>query len=39
LCSTCLNYFNLVDQVQVGIVGGMPDIIEAQRKAAKVITL
>ncbi|HEY4691832.1 MAG TPA: DsrE family protein, partial [Bellilinea sp.] len=39
LCSTCLNYFNLADQVQVGIVGGMPDIIEAQRKAAKVITL
>jgi hypothetical protein len=39
LCSTCLNYFNLVDQVQVGIVGGMPDIIEAQRKASKVITL
>jgi hypothetical protein len=39
LCSTCLTYFNLTDQVQVGIVGGMPDIIEAQRMAAKVITL
>ncbi len=39
LCSTCLNYFNLTNQVQVGIVGGMPDIIEAQRMAAKVITL
>lgn len=39
LCSTCLTYFNLVDQVQVGIVGGMPDVIEAQRMAAKVITL
>lgn len=39
LCSTCLNYFNLIDQVQVGIVGGMPDIIEAQRLAARVITL
>ena len=39
LCSTCLNYFNLTDQVEVGIVGGMPDIIEAQRMAAKVITL
>ncbi len=38
-CSTCLNYFGLVDQVQVGIVGGMADIIEAQRRADKVITL
>ncbi|MCC6189522.1 MAG: DsrE family protein [Anaerolineales bacterium] len=38
-CSTCLNYYNLLDQVQVGIVGGMPDIIEAQWRAGKVITL
>lgn len=39
LCSTCLNYFNLVDQVQVGITGGMTDILEAQRRAEKVISL
>ena len=39
LCSTCLNYYNLSDKVQVGIVGGMTDIIEAQRRAGKVITL
>jgi hypothetical protein len=39
LCSTCLNYFNLADQVQVGIVGGMTDILEAQRRAEKVISL
>jgi sulfur relay (sulfurtransferase) complex TusBCD TusD component (DsrE family) len=39
LCSTCLEYFGLTGQVQVGIVGGMTDIIEAQVKAAKVITL
>ncbi|MEW5871882.1 MAG: DsrE family protein [Chloroflexota bacterium] len=39
LCSTCLNYFGLGDKVQVGIVGGMTDIIEAQWKAEKVITL
>jgi intracellular sulfur oxidation DsrE/DsrF family protein len=39
LCSTCLNYFNLADQVRVGIVGGMTDILEAQRRAAKVISL
>ena len=39
ICSTCLDFYNVKDQVQVGIVGGMPDIIEAQTKAAKVITL
>lgn len=39
VCSTCLNYFNLADKVQVGIVGGMGDILEAQTKAEKVITL
>lgn len=39
LCSTCLGYYNLTDQVQVGIVGGMTDIIEAQRRAGKVISL
>ncbi len=39
ICNTCLKYYNLNDQVVVGITGGMPDIIEAQRRAAKVVTL
>ncbi len=39
LCKTCLDYFQLTDQVEVGIVGGMPDIIEALQKAGKVIAL
>ncbi|NMC11532.1 MAG: sulfurtransferase-like selenium metabolism protein YedF [Chloroflexi bacterium] len=39
LCSTCLGYFNLTEKVQVGIVGGMTDIIEAQFKAEKVISI
>ncbi|MEW6717558.1 MAG: DsrE family protein [Chloroflexota bacterium] len=39
VCSTCLNYFELTERVWVGIVGGMPDIIEAQTRASKVITL
>jgi hypothetical protein len=39
VCSTCLNYFKLNEKVQVGIVGGMPDIIEAMMKAEKVITI
>ena len=39
LCQTCLNYFELMEQVQVGVVGGMGDIIEALTKAGKVISL
>ncbi len=39
VCSTCLNYLGLQDKIQVGIVGGMGDIIEAQMKAEKVITI
>ena len=39
ICSTCLNYFELTGKVQVGIVGGMGDILEAQLKAEKVITI
>lgn len=39
VCQTCLNYYDLLDQVRVGIVGSMADIIDAQWKAGKVITL
>ena len=39
LCSTCLDFYGFSKEVQVGIVGGMTDIIEAQTKAAKVITI
>lgn len=39
LCKTCLDYFHLTERVEVGIVGGMPDIIEALSKAQKVISL
>lgn len=39
VCSTCLDMMGLADQIQVGIVGGMTDIIEAQIRAEKVITI
>lgn len=39
ICNTCLKFYDLVDKVQVGIVGGMTDIITAQWKAEKVITI
>jgi len=39
LCSTCLDFYGLREKVAVGIVGGMPDIIEAMNGAGKVISL
>ena len=39
VCNTCLQYFNLQADLQVGIIGGMHDIIEAQWHAERVITL
>ena len=39
LCKTCLDYFGLGEKVEAGIIGGMPDIIEALQAAPKVISL
>ncbi len=39
LCQTCLEYFGLIEQIEVGIVGGMNDIVEVLQKAGKVINL
>ena len=39
LCQTCLKHYSLLEKTKVGIVGGMTDIIAAQWKADKVITL
>jgi sulfur relay (sulfurtransferase) complex TusBCD TusD component (DsrE family) len=39
LCSTCLETFGLRDQVAVGVVGGMGDIITAMMNADNAITL
>lgn len=39
LCSTCLETFGLQDQVAVGIVGGMGDIITAMMSADNAVNL
>ena len=39
LCQTCLKHYSLLEKINVGIVGGMTDIIAAQWKADKVVTL
>lgn len=38
-CKTCLDALGLTDRLRVGLVGGMGDILAAQAKATKVITL
>ena len=39
VCKTCLMHFELLEKIQVGIVGAMTDIIELQKAADKVINL
>jgi intracellular sulfur oxidation DsrE/DsrF family protein len=39
VCTTCLNFFGLLDKVQVGTPGSMKDIVELQWSVKKVITL
>ena len=38
-CKTCLNYFELMDEFEVGIMGTMIDIIGLQKVANKVINV
>ncbi len=38
-CGTCLNYYNIADDIQAGIKGTMMDIITLQTNADKVINL
>jgi hypothetical protein len=39
VCTTCLEFYGLKDQVRAGTACGMPDILNAQLEADKVITL
>lgn len=39
ICRTCLDFLGLLDKVQVGVVGGMTDIVAAMQQAGKVISL
>jgi selenium metabolism protein YedF len=38
-CGTCLDFHDLEGKLKVGLLGGMTDIIEAQWRAEKVITI
>ena len=39
VCETCVKYYGLDDQLAVGEVGGMPDIVKLMSEAGKVITV
>ena len=39
LCLTCLEYFDLRNHVEAGVVGGMGDILTAIQSAQKVISM
>jgi intracellular sulfur oxidation DsrE/DsrF family protein len=39
ICKTCIDTLGVTDKVCVGIVGGMPDILETLQKAEKVVSL
>ncbi len=39
VCTTCLEYFGLKDKLRAGRACGMPDILDAQLRAERVITL
>ena len=39
VCTTCLNFFGVMDKLQAGTAGSMKDIIELQWEVKKVITL
>jgi selenium metabolism protein YedF len=38
-CRTCLDYYELMDCVEVGEIGNMANILEMQAAAGRVITL
>jgi selenium metabolism protein YedF len=39
VCGTCLNYFNLKEQLDVGKISNMYDISETMLKSSKVVTI
>ena len=39
VCGTCLNFYGITDQLKVGTVSNMYDIVTRMQKAAKVISL
>lgn len=39
VCGTCLNHYQLADQLQVGTISNMYDIVDAMKAVSKVVTV
>ena len=39
VCGTCLNYYEIKDELKVGQISNMYDILGAMQEVSKVITL
>jgi hypothetical protein len=39
ICSTCLEFLGVQNEVKVGVVGGMGDIVTAMQMAEKVVSI
>jgi len=39
VCLSCLKYYDLVDKLRVGTIASMPDIVQSQWQADKVISI
>jgi intracellular sulfur oxidation DsrE/DsrF family protein len=39
VCGTCVNHFQIADQIGAGVVSNMFEIVESLNKADKIITL
>lgn len=38
-CATCVNYYNLADQMEVGRIGNMPELLKSLMEAANTISI
>lgn len=39
ICGTCLSYYNIVDQLQIGMVSNMYEIVDALKSVNKMISI
>ena len=38
-CATCVNYYNLADQIEVGRIGNMPELLKSLMEVNDTITI
>ena len=38
-CATCVNYYNLADQIEVGRIGNMPELLKSLMETVDTISI